>query len=411
MRKILMSQNKFKKPILLFSLMAFFWTMFDSIVSYVTPVFIEQQGISLSLMGFIIGFSSLVGAIFDFLMYKIFKRNDFRRVLLLMFVVCALMPVILWGARTLWLFLLAMGLWGIYFDLYGFGLFQFVEKYIEKKENTANFSFIQIFRSVAKMIIPLIIGLIAVETLHSGSRTFATLFLVFAFLCFLVLSFFIKKHTGKVIRQDIPSRFSSIKQELALWEKIGHLMLPVLYTTFFVNVIDAFFWTLAPIYSTQIGLSQLGGLFLTAYIIPVFLVGWFVGGLTKKYGKKKTAFVFLFIGSCILSSLIFISNPYIVIAVIFLFSCCVAITYPAISGVYSDNISEAEPVEIEIEGLADFASNIGYIVGPILAGVIADIFTISTAFTVLGVLGVFSAIVLFVVTPKHINVRVKKLGL
>jgi len=60
--------------------------------------------------------------------------------------------------------------------------------------------------------------------------------------------------------------------------------------------------------------------------------------------------------------------------------------------------------EKEIEGLEDFYTNLGFVIGPILAGVIADKMGNQTAFSVLGVFGAMMALLLFKITPRQINV-------
>jgi len=52
--------------------------------------------------------------------------------------------------------------------------------------------------------------------------------------------------------------------------------------------------------------------------------------------------------------------------------------------------------------LEDFSANLGYIFGPILAGVLADLFGIQSAFGVLGLVGAALAVTLLIFGPKHI---------
>lgn len=80
---------------------------------------------------------------------------------------------------------------------------------------------------------------------------------------------------------------------------------------------------------------------------------------------------------------------------------------PAINAAYADYISEATQVEGEIEGLEDFAFNIGYVLGPISAGVLADTLGMKGAFSILGLLGVILAVILLVVTPKTITIKTR----
>jgi predicted MFS family arabinose efflux permease len=113
-------------------------------------------------------------------------------------------------------------------------------------------------------------------------------------------------------------------------------------------------------------------------------------------------------GSFILSSFTFIPDIRIAIGVVFVASCFISLALPSINAAYADYISDAPRVEGEIEGLEDSAFNIGYVLGPILAGVLSDIFSINTAFSILGLLGAILAFIVLFLMPKRIVVCVKQ---
>lgn len=83
----------------------------------------------------------------------------------------------------------------------------------------------------------------------------------------------------------------------------------------------------------------------------------------------------------------------------------ISMAWPAIQGAYADYISETPSHEKEIAGLQDFFTNIGYVLGPMSAGFIADNLGGQGAFSFLGVIGMGVAAILFLVTPRKINVN------
>jgi hypothetical protein len=93
--------------------MVLFWATYDGLMTYVTPLLMEEQNFSNSVIGLIIATSSITGALFDFLICKFFKNTDFRRVFMLMFALCFFYPLLLWQANIIWIFLFAMSVWGI----------------------------------------------------------------------------------------------------------------------------------------------------------------------------------------------------------------------------------------------------------------------------------------------------------
>jgi predicted MFS family arabinose efflux permease len=100
----------------LWSAMVFFWLIFDGILSYATPLIITQQGFSDAWMGVIYASSSVFGGIYDFLICRFFKNTNFRRMTMCLFALCLVYPLILWQAKTVWVFLIAMAIWGVYWD-------------------------------------------------------------------------------------------------------------------------------------------------------------------------------------------------------------------------------------------------------------------------------------------------------
>lgn len=392
-------------PIFIFSIVVLFWTMFDGIMSYISPLLMEENGFSKSMIGFIIGTSSITGAFFDFVICKIFKNTNFRRVFLIMFAISFIYPFLLWQAKTIWFFLFVMAVWGIYYDLYGFGVFDFVGRYTKKRDHAPSFGTVQIFRALGGILAPLIVGLVIVNNVDWRSFSLGWLFLTIGFVFFIILIILMHKYRPMATDLIHTPRRKNLFIELHLWKKLGKLMMPVLFLTFYLFFIEAFFWTLAPLYTETTNLGQFGGIFLVAYALPALIIGWFVGSLTKRFGKKKTAFSALLIGSLILSSFSLASNPIISILIVLLASLFTSMALPAINAAYADYISEAPQVEGEIESLEDLAFNIGYVVGPFSAGVLADILGMKGAFSILGIFGAVLAFILLVVTPKNIIIR------
>ncbi|MFA5871362.1 MAG: MFS transporter [Parcubacteria group bacterium] len=387
--------------------MILFWATFDGIMSFIAPIAITQAGFSNTAMGIIIGSSSISGALFDFFICRIVKNFFFRRLFLIMFAICFVFPLILSQAKTIWIFLIAMAIWGVYYDLFNFGVFDFVGRFTKEDEHASSFGVVSVFRSLAEIIAPLVAGLVIIEFVDWKAYSIGWIFLLIAFLLFMSLLFY-NKNKFKVSKKNEVCRNKKILIELRLWRKVGRTIFPVLILTMFLYIVDAFFWTIGPIFSEGLGLEQFGGILLVAYSIPTLMVGWFVGSLTRKMGKKKTAYLGLLIGSLALVGFSFGSGPIIPIVITFIAAFFLDFAFPAINGAYADYINETPVVEGEIESLEDFFNNIGYIVGPIIAGLLADLVGFSEAFSVLGLAGALLSIILLVFSTKSITVKVRK---
>jgi len=393
-----------RKPFYILGLMVLFWSIFDGVMSYVAPLVIERGGLSNTLIGIIIGTSSVAGALFDFLACRIFKNTFYKRMFLIMFGLCLAYPFILLKTNSFLLYAIAMVIWGVYYDLKNIGEFDFISRYANKKEHSDSFGLIQVFQSVGYLIAPILVGVLIAENLDWKPFALSWIFLLISIMFFAVL-YLLNAKKGKAENKRMKRR-RSMWIEASLWKKIGYIILPILILTLFLNIVDSFFWTIGPLFAESLAeIHQFAGFFMTAYLLPALLVGWFVGKLTRKYGKKKTAFISLMIGSALLLPLYLTNNPFLIIIEIFAASIFLALSWPAINGAYADYISETSGYEKEIETLEDFYGNLGYIVGPILAGVISDRIGNGNAFVALGAAGLFVAIFLLFITPKKINVE------
>lgn len=372
------------KALYLFGLCIFFLIVFDGIVAYMMPVVMSRRGLSTTTIGLVISTSSIVGAVFDFLLARFLRTVNIRRLFLFLFLVCAVMPAVVWQATTVSMFLVAMALWGIYFDLYVFGTFDFVARYTKQAEHASSFGFIQICASMGGLIAPLIAT--SAFILDGDGRPFfvAWAALAISVLCFFSLTSWIKNTPATAERTGV--RKKTFMHELRLWKNIGTLIRSPLVMTLSLHLFNGLFWTLAPLYPAN-DVPYFNAALLVAYGLPILLVGWFVGPITRALGKKRTAFGALLMGSLILSLVAAIQNPFAIILCVFLASSFFGIAWPSISGAYADYISETPNREEEIEGVQDFFGNGGYIVGPITAGFLADSVGIPMTFTLFGVLG------------------------
>ncbi len=316
--------------------MLFFWALFDGVVSYIIPISINQAGFSDTMLGVIIGSSSVAGALFDFLLSKFLKQTHFRRLYLFMFAVCFVFSFVLWQSHTLFLFLTAMALWGFYYDLENFGNFDFVGRKAEEGSHSAFFGIMLTTKDLGYTLAPIFTGLILGAVIDIKPFFLMWFFLGISFIFFIVL-IVITKRKEKEFLPNISHKPLHALVELNLWNKIGKVIFPVLLLTVMLNVFDSFFWTLGPLIAESFTtLHPFNGIFLAMYTLPPLFTGWFVHRLTKRFGKKKTAFYCFIVGSGVLSLFALMQLPFIILGGIFLASLLVSFSPPSINGAYAD---------------------------------------------------------------------------
>lgn len=400
-----------KKGLYLLSIVILFWALFDGIITYIAPIVITESGMSKTLMGIIIGTSSIAGALFDFIACRLFSNTYYKKLFMIMFVICLVIPLILFKAHSFLMFVIAMALWGIYYDLKNIGIFNYVGRFTPKEEHTESFGVLQVFSAVGYLVAPLLVGILIAESLGWEPFILSWIFLAISIVFFVILTYKTRSEEKLILSEIDPGFMRKQKgtwSEVIIWGKLGKILFPVLLLTFFLNFADSFFWTIGPLVAESLsGIKQFSGIFMTAYALPPLLVGWLVGSFTRKYGKKRTSFISLLMGSVFLTLFSFIDNSLLLMLNVFAVSFFMSMAYPAINGAYADYISETYEYEKEIEGLEDFYTNWGYVIGPMMAGFMADQFGNENTFSVLGIMGVVTAVILILITPANIDIREK----
>lgn len=392
-----------RKPLYMLGFLMLFWALYEGIISYITPIVITNSGLTKTMMGVIVGSSSIAGALFDFVVCRLFTNTYYKRLFVIMFALCLVYPLILFNANSFIVYLLAMAIWGVYYDLKNIANFDYVGRFTNKREHSQNFGIISVFQSVGLLLAPIIVGFLVADSLDWKPFAVAWIFLVISIFFFIALISMSKRHKMKDDHEEECKR--TTWAEVIVWNRIGKIILPILMLTLFLNFLDSFFWTVGPIFAESLaGDHHLAGFFMTAYSLPALLVGWHVGALTRKYGKKRTAFASLMIGSSLMTLIYFVENSLLTMLNVFASSIFISMAWPAVNGAYADYISETAKYEKEIEGLEDFYTNLGYVLGPITAGFLADLLGYSGAFSLLGILGFFMGATLLAVTPRKINV-------
>ncbi len=381
--------------------MVFFFVIFDGILMYLAPIVITNAGISESVMGLILGSSSIAGMIFDFILCRVLKVTHYRRMFFFMFVLAMSFPLFLFGGKTITIYLMAMAVWGFYYDFFNIGTIDFVERTSEKEEQVSNFGILSSFQGFGYLIAPFAGSLLLLYIQpgpHMLMALTVPLAVAFLFYIFIVLrrAHEREEYTG-VVRKNVFTFFT----EIELWKKIWLVIFPVLLLTLALNMIDAAVWTFGPLFSEHIGIVSgiSGGIFMTAYALPPILVGWIVGMIARKFGNRRTAEWAILVGSIILAFVGFVNSISLLVILIFAASFFWAIGWPAIGAIYTEHIEKASSRRKEIETLQDLFTNMGDTAGPIVGGYMAQYLGFAHSFVALGMLGVVIVIFLFFVTP------------
>lgn len=389
--------------------MLFFFLIFDGMMMFHVPLIMTGAGLTAAEIGLIIGSSSVAGIIFDFLLTHILKGATFRRMFLVMMLFAATFPLILWKGQSVPFFFLAMIIWGIYYDLFNCGTLDFLGRTQPKEEHASSSGVLDVFISFGYLIAPLIASKFMDESFNESLFFFAWGFLGIAFLFYLVLRRISpEKHTPERKKHLV-----TFLSEIHLHKDIIKILFPVFLVSTLLMMIESTYWMIAPLIEIQTSWPfSFNGLFLFAHELPLLVVGWMIGEIIGKRSKKRVAFVALLIGSAFMMLFLVVRNPFALIFLSFLCAVCTGIARPAIRGANADYVSDVPNKEQEIELLQDSFTNLGFIVGPVLAGTFSSAFGNLQSIGIIGVITCIVSIILLASTPKHIDLaaRLNALG-
>jgi len=386
----------------LLSVMLFFVYLGDGILSDWAPSFIQNSLDSSLAMGLVISFSSIVGFGADLIFPQFLKSLSTRKMLLMAIgsslIFCG---VLLWSIAwpIIIFFLLAMGIWGIFYELLGFGGQSFVATSIPAEYRSGVWAIMSAFRSLAYFIGPVIGSFLVISKGDYWVVAVATVCVVLGYLFWLIMG---KNHKDSTV--DEPIERVNIVTELKRWKVLFEHVWPVLILSLMMGIVDATYWTTGTVFSDNLAKeSWLGGMFLPFYTLPMVFVGVIVAKWGVYKGKKKLAEIFMLISGLLLTLLGINGSVALVLIISLLVGTMLSFSWPLTDAVYSDIVNRMGKEGKHMVGLSGSTVSVAYIIGPILAGLISSYVGEKNTFVVMGIVMIIVAVILLVVTPKKLR--------
>lgn len=390
------------KAIFALYLAVMFFIMFaDSIMSFSAPIFMERALSNTFLMGLVMSSSSLVGILCDITFAQIFTGKHYRFFMTLLLIVSFAFPLsFLVLPPVIGSFLLGMAAWGMYFELMRFSHYDFIHLHTTTDQHASAWGILEVTRGIATILGSFLASFLIAWKLRlpffGAIGGFASALLIFSFL---LLRF--DRSSRSAREQATHSHKKSFWLELRSWKALLGRIWPVFLVSLTIVIIDSAFWTIGTLISE--GLSEhsfWGSLVLPAYMAPSLFIPLWANRLSKKLGKKRTAFI-----ACIPSGLLltlgsFSALPSFFVLAIFISSIFSALASTELSAVYEDYVSRLHDFATDLVGLSAASSSVAYIIGPIAAGFIAEQLGNNMTFALYGILLTLVAIIAFVVMPR-----------
>lgn len=395
-------------PIMAYAVIIFIWGLADAIMSYAAPVYLEELLQSPGKMGLLVSTSSLAGLIFDYFCTKFIKIKVFYVFLWLALAMMLFFPgTFLFLPPRIGFFVLAMFLWGIYYELIAFANYRYIHHTVGPRFHAQSWGILSAFKSIAYMLGPLIAGFL--YDLYAKLPFAAAFNLVIA--CALALFIFLQAAPSESKKTLESFQAKSVPvSEIKIWELLLHRIWPLWLFVFALFLIDATFWTIGAVLSENLKqTTPLGGLLLTMYEIPTLFVGWLAGRVARPFGKKRTAFVMAILDGTILIFAGQIKSVPILLLLVFCSAFCVSFSIPEIMAVFEDYVARLKLFSQEMINIERSAENMAYTLGPAVAGILAGIVGYQPTFSLMGGFLILVSALAFLVVPRKIRLPQQEL--
>lgn len=379
----------------------------DAVMSYVTPVFLDKHIPNEVLVGIVFSASSAVGFIFDIYAGAYLKDKNHKFFLIWTSIMALSFPLILlFGPKKIIFFLLAMGIWGIYYEARSFCEFNYVKYFIPKQSYSLAWGVLVNLTALAYLIGPIIATNLLLKS-DELPLYFSTLLFLIGLIFTLLFIYYLnnsKKDNHKSFEKE------DIKAELKIWKVLSGRLWIVWIMWFLLWVVDAAFWSVGIILAEKLKDVSIYGLYLIPlYMIPKTFMGFTVGKLSKNSGKKYLAFVSSLIGGIALIFMGYGKNIYSILTFVAIGSAAFSLSVTALSATFEEYIERLGKFGPELIGLEQTASSLGYIISPIISFSIASILNEQLVFSTFGIVVVLWAGISLILVPRKIKMPQTKL--
>lgn len=381
----------------------------DAILAFWLPTYLQTTFSSALIMGMIIAFSSIVGIVTDLLFPQIFPDIHEKKALnLTLFFLAIFIGLLMLSLQFpyWWIFIIAVSAWGIYYEFLTFANKIYVTEHVSKKLYTNVWAEIDFGKSFAYLLGPIVASILLVR--GNFSVIMASLFALFA--AQLLLSFFEDKKNDLKEEGRKPATVRPLL-ELKHWASLSKKIWPIIFLNFLTTSIDATFWTTGAVFAEKMTHTYPLAIFIIPlYMAPMLLAQIILMKRGINLNKEKKATLLLLFNAIFLIALGNVPIGSGLLIATFGVGLLTSFSYPLIESIYSDLEDRMGIHKKHLIGLSASIFSLAYVVAPITAGIISDIFGEQRAFSFLGYAVAVMAIFILIFNQKKIKIPQKEIS-
>lgn len=409
-------QNKVteKKQFAVYCLALAFILLIESVASFYYPIILEETtGSSLS-TGLVIGIANVIALVSDLIFPELFKKKTWKFLFLAAVILQLGFPgftILSLVFSTSFLLIIAAVFWNIYYEFLAFSRHNYIVSNEKKEDYSKDWGMISVIGGVTAVIGPVLGSQLLSASITQVGVTFGVMHLLaFVTAGFLILTSPKAKQAHR-LEHSRHVRWSILK-EFKLWELLGFRILPVLILGVMLALFSSSVLTVGGLLGQKLfGEQNLEWLLIFAINLPSIIISLILSRITvPKFKKMLSQFSLILSGMPLLALPFIESSPWAVLIAFFISSLFNCVAWIFNEAVYSDLSERSGEKKLYINSMERINDAIGFLVGPILIGVLADKMGYFVAFEVVGALSILAGVILLFITPKKILIPQQELA-
>ncbi len=406
--------KKFSRNTFVYFLIPLFLILLgDGIITYIFPIVLGNHVSSNLIIGLVMSLSSVVGIACDFLIPLIFPKYGWKFQLIVGILLAVTFPLSTAIGDTysiIWMFLIAVILWGIYYEFIMFAQQSFVVEEEDKRYYSHDWSIVEMLTNIVEISAPIIGAFILIRGIVA--YTSVTLTIEILALIFAILLVIVKRDVKAQKPKSQLKEYISFFKELRSWKILSKKVYIILIMAIIVEIVSAAFLTFAGLYGEQlIANPDWNWVLITLATVPYMIGSFIIFRLNLKKGKKRLSQISIIVSGIILACLFFFSGKLIpILVIIFVSNLIMSLCWPLDDAIFSDLQKRLGKHGLHLIGLSQASYSVAYIIAPSFVGFLADKVGYNNSFAVIGGLSAIAGIILLIITPKKIRLPHKELN-
>jgi MFS family permease len=392
-----------RKSLFMLSGMSFSFAIGFGAIWFLLPSIVKNNVDNMIIFGIIYSIPNIVSFFLDIPTGAFIDYHGRKKPFLIAFVIMALLGFMLPSLTTLPRligFMLVFGIVNQFAILPGRA---YLMDIAPKGKTSEYFGIFSAVFNLGYSIGPIIGGYFIAESLNVGLFSTGLFVAVLCIIAIIFLSLLKEtmvetKSVSNSVR-DVIIRDKILVRSILQYKQLKVVGVLILALTLVLIIIDGIIWSLEPLYNTLGIDSVLVGLILASFTVPYIIFEAPAGMIADRIGKHYTMLFGILLASICLISFGYTTNPWILLISAFIATVGLAFVRPSMDGLLTD--LSAGKQKGMIVGVWDVAEDIGYVIGPILGGIISEVFqSIQIPFVLMGIAMLFFLPVIYL-TKKY----------